>query len=1113
MINLTDKPIAIVSKKVLATLTRESLTWSIDEFRLLAPTSSFSHKHKAIFSTEFSEGVQKRALDSGFLVAAFEWANSDERHLGNSALLVDLKRYFPLEGLTAHAYSTCKRGLKMMLVHLWSIGAVTLPTRFLSGPYFPFDAFESPLMKWLRAPSEDDGQDGKRTAAWRLKNYGHRLLWLTSWRQPEDISLTELAELQNANTSSQNGNYSHELSGSQLPCIDFAYKALSDFADRVPFSREDFDRYQNWSNLPAEIRGAAGEFDNRRPPRVKKNYPKKYKRRESRSIESGSENNPLGLAVDKSMMVSHHNKACLYMAKRMQLSSWRWKSEVSIDYVGRAHIDTLEIMRVWRRVMLDFTQTRRIEGKLSVKGVNSALCFLTDYLCLYLPWWSEQFGIDIPIPRSPKEFNRYIFVHRDDNKGVDELPLTFIDFVKLRRTSASTTYSVIRLICSLFRSAATSFSDDASIAGPGFVVPIAEEFDLLPESRRLSKSNKNVIPKGIYPHLISYAHGIEEFGRFLLDQVLAGELNASQVSTLPRFDCERWGYVPCYFYRGKLVYIKSVPNVFNWIERRLVRGDMLVVPHSGGHRINLSMLETGLRGQSVQWLDRDTFDYLNADVGEWEKTYDLYLNTDKTRSPYPTVVIHRVMKLMRRERDFQQLFVEYASQGYIKYEDRDFSAILKPLFRAGSTDNVISDSLYARSWQKLMVEFEFFFNSFSAERCMPFYSIKPRYDLDGEVKIESAYASGDYPYCPISIVLVHTPHSARTTFITNRQGPGGFSLEEASTLVGHSGVVPTGYYTKPSREQLHESVARFDGALFGDFVCFDSNEPSSTYIRADKSDSAFRCSFERDRNQTIKVFGVQAKGIWSLSDKQRQDPAFDGLELLKSGPMSRIVFRPTHVCPVGEECPQEVIDHCGGEARRCGMCPLACKSIDHLPAISAKAHSMRLNISFIKRKIQSMEASGESESATEEFWNLLSRDATECAGWELDERLLRAELEAAKAEQRTASNDFLVKQPESVAQHLTYVTRDLSMAQFMLQHLGETNVYRGMLTETQLAQSTLLRKKLIASIGEDAYGQLPPAIDAVADTARMLALQLRASGKTLQQIGFESDLEMALLGG
>lgn len=1098
MINLTDRPVSIVNEEKLIAAVSASLAWAISEFCALPATSTFSDKHKKIFSMEFSRERAKRPLDQEFLNTAFAWSHTDERHLGNALILDKLREYYPLDGLLVHAYSTCKRGLKMMFVHLWSTGMVMLPSTFLSGSYFPYEIFDNSLMNWLRITSREGGAGNKRSAEWRLKNYGHRILWLTSWRQPKDFSLNELAELQNASTSSIKGNHNYEISGSVLPCIDLAYRALIDFGDEISYSFDDYEKYQSWSNLPAEIRGAAGDFDNRRPPRVKKNYPKKKR-------SGGSNKNSLGITADKSLRLAHHNKICLHMAKKMRLPASRWKSELPIDYVGRNHVDTTKIMANWRRAMLDFTQTRRMEGLLSEKMVNSGLCFLTDYLCLYLPWWIEQFNSNIKVPLSPREFNRYLFVHRDEKKSLDELPLTFVEFVQLRRTSASTVNSVIRLICSLFRSVATSFGDDSVIAGPGYRVPMSEEFDLLPERTNLNKSSKNVIPRGIYPHLIKFAHGVEDFGCYLLAQALAGEIDVKLASSLPRFDCGKWGYIPFYYHRGKQIYIKSVPNVFNWIERELVEGRAAVLPHSSGHRINTSILETGLRGQSVQWLDRDTFDYLNEGASEGEKTYELYVNTDKTRSSYPTVIIHRVRTLLMREKAFQKLFVEYDRQSIIKYERRDFSAQLKPLFRAGTVNNVVSDSLYSRAWQDLMVEFEFFYNSVSEQRCMPLYEIKRQFDLDGTIKIDSASQNGEMLFCPVSIAVMHTPHSARTTFITNRQGTGGLTLDEASMLVGHSGVEATGYYTKPSKEQLREAVSRMDEALFGDFVCFDSPGPGSTYIRADKSDSAFRRSFELNRAETIKVYSVQAKGVWSLSDKQRTDPSLNGLNMLKNGPMSQIIFRSTHVCPVGEVCPQEVIDHCGGEGKRCGMCPLACKSIDHIQAIAAKAHSLKISMSFIRQKIQAMEAVGESESATDELWELLARDASECAGWEMDERLLRAELERAQAEGRHASKDFLVEQPHSVTQHLTYVTRDLTTSQFMLQHLGEANVYREMLTETQLAQSTLLRKKLIASIGTEAYSQLPPAIDAVADTARMLALQLRASGKTLQHLGLETE--------
>lgn len=54
-------------------------------------------------------------------------------------------------------------------------------------------------------------------------------------------------------------------------------------------------------------------------------------------------------------------------------------------------------------------------------------------------------------------------------------------------------------------------------------------------------------------------------------------------------------------------------------------------------------------------------------------------------------------------------------------------------------------------------------------------------------------------------------------------------------------------------------------------------------------------------------------------------------------------FEPTHICPVGGMCPQEVMNIIA-EKRRCGLCPLALKCVDNLDPIYAKQRDLMREI-------------------------------------------------------------------------------------------------------------------------------------------------------------------------
>jgi hypothetical protein len=176
----------------------------------------------------------------------------------------------------------------------------------------------------------------------------------------------------------------------------------------------------------------------------------------------------------------------------------------------------------------------------------------------------------------------------------------------------------------------TEFAEDELIGGSQYRSPLNKDFDS-PRSKRYSKTNKEIIPAGIYGYLIFYCYAIEEFGMHLEKMVKQGELpiDSYTISRVKTIDSTQFGFTPIVKYRGKEYPIRYIPNVFAWAKRELAvqNGDIetnLRIPHCTSLRLVTTSAETGLRAQSVQWLDKRTWDSLNTNSEDDQYVYSLF---------------------------------------------------------------------------------------------------------------------------------------------------------------------------------------------------------------------------------------------------------------------------------------------------------------------------------------------------------------------------------------------------------------------------------------------------------------------------------------------------------
>lgn len=1092
MINITDRPLILLKGFELHRAIQESIAGAIilNECQV--------HRRSTLEVKDFAFyrlfGTHNRVsgvrFDEAFIFSCFDANQLDSHNVDIKTPLQKLSAYLIETSVAAHGLPSLKRGIKFMLIDLWRRRVVLLPSTFTPGPNFPIKLLKHPLLDWLKSfdPSSQEKEAGV-TDARRMCLYGPRLLWTTDWHKPKDISLIDLGELQRAARLYQNQK-SHVViaGGTQLPFTILAAQALQKFATEVQYTATDLARYSRWVMSGAYVETSFQDYQEpvKPAPGMREPRPRKEKTAPKLADPKATEGHD-GLRRNFISLQKAHRK----------LADWTERDQ--LVYAGREHVDLTAVTSKWIEAMRAYMHQRaHVKGYRSDGEATAVLNLLVDYLFFYLPWWLELAKTPkVEIPKSPKELSRFAFISRHTSESLDEFPETLLTVIGWRRQSKETQSIAVHQLNLFFSFLETHFAEDDSIAGFNFRNPLNPDFDA-PRIKTRNKTNKVVIPKGAHSYLVFYCYALEEACMQLEKLAFAGKLPATARTLLlsPWLKLSELGVTGVTVkYRASEIPIETIPNIFEWRERQLKKTvdqnqTTAFVPHCTVLRLLLTTVETGLRVQSVQWLDKRLWRRESAKVSSESYTFPLYVNTDKTREePWIAYVVYRVRDLLKRQEKFQELFEDADKFGPVFYEGSPNTpfAPIEPLFRSTINGAPISDSTYAERWQRLMVGFEIFFRAATGEQHAEFYRLTATKTPNNE-PIVRQQPDGTL-YCPLSLLAIHTPHACRSTFVTNRKGI--LSLSETAQLIGHTEEVSTAHYDNPSVEDLQERLKESDIVQNRDFIQFEKD--SEVHVRADKPDSALVRSFSKDRSATIKVFrfmpGIM---LWSTEDSLGPD---EGLQLLRDGPMSRIKFRETHVCPVGEECPSDIIERIGAP-RRCGCCPLAMRCIDHAPAIAAKRNQLLERIRFVHGRFKALEAQGEPIAVLDELWDELELDANEYLGWQLSEELLASlPPPASDAE----GPELLVEQPEVVKRHLMRISRTSNAASLMLQRIADSNAYPSMTTPSVQLAASQIKRRLLAGAGHDAIDWADDTSSAVADAARMLAVMMKATGLSREQ--------------
>lgn len=986
---------------------------------------------------KFGESYVTNAL----VVANLPYSRLPEEHYYS----VTLSKPGSLWGFKLSYGPRFRRGLEVFLAALHCTGAITLPFSF-TWPRTPYGAFRKSeaydfcdvddlpeLFRLIRSIPFDSNEPAdpvfdtltKRQQK-HLWTYGTKILLATGWLSPDDVNLDDLVVLKVENDKT--GFAGPTLFNQVLPLIDVLERKYGDAADLSVAA---------WHKVKKENKRIFGTRQGMRK-KVRMFDPQVFTDADllgNASLALPGDYNPGELPVMTSLPGLSTDIASLY--------------------------------KTW--LLLEQAYLKRVRRE-SYKYMTGSLGYLNIYLFNYLPYWYAMHpACPVEFPDTPSKLLSSIFVSDLGVSKVTERPTTLVDFMahisQVKEWKPGSHYAQLGQMKGFFE-----FLERYSSELPGcqgFKQPLtADDF---PAMTRSKGTNKRPIPRRAFSVFLAYAEALAALCEAVLNRVVSGDLSDASLEGLNKPNVidtfalqEVFGFIPVVFHQGRAVPLRLIPNVFHLTRMRLKDGRMLRIPQPHAIHQIVVALHTGIRHQHIQWLDAETFDAHHGLISGTEFTR-LYVNTDKVKNSGWTPYVHRkVLDILAAQKRWRDLIGESGFMGKVHYNGNERSkwGSFYPLFSAQLDGTPHPDSRYDLVWRQLLPSIQALLYDLgdTRTRLYRFLPASVSYNDPNLTQELLKHGSGDGRVCELLIKSDITPHSARVSVVSHSitilpaDVIGRFITGQNTATVYH--YVSLDDDEVYAEQQLQKLALRNKGYAEG-YAAMTAGLPlqSGAHIKADAVNSSLVQGIRMNLEATIASHGLTS---FTLNEAMKT-----GIEILRETRAEGAVFNKTEICPYGNRCPADLIKQLEG-TQRCALCPCAVRSIDHLPAVTAKYRQVNEMLCELDARLDSQE-----DSLTPDEYDRLAADrarlAEDMAGWRLVEEIL--EITRERIEAGASGCRWVVQKPDIVEGHLKRFPFPSQETEYVLARLLESEAFPTLESPPIRARFDLLRRQLLANVG------------------------------------------------
>lgn len=723
-------------------------------------------------------------------------------------------------------------------------------------------------------------------------------------------------------------------------------------------------------------------------------------------------------------------------------------------------------IEIWDILEKSYINKRRVE---SYKSIENALGYLNMYLFFILPEWYDNNESNLEYPKNPIDLKAGSFISRviKDNQIKPPTLLEFLyEIQEKKQVKNEYLYTIIKNLEKFFDFIET-YSEELP-GCKGFTQPISS-LDY-PKVMRSKGTNKGLIPRHLFGNIINYIEVISNYNKIINERILEEKIDISWINRNLNENQfidtvliqEKIGFVPIIYINGEMIILKEIPNVLDIKSTRLKDGRILRLhyPHIINHI--LVALQTGIRGNHIQWLDAEKFDSLVKEDGN--SFAPLYVNTDKSKTSAWTPIVHKkVITILREQLSWRNLIDNSAFNEKKFYNNNPKTkwGSFYPLFSYTTEGLPYSDSFYLRDWIKILTFFQELLRK-SNLKYVELVKLLPRgisfNEFNRDVKLKE-YGSKCKDVCELRWTSDITPHSARVSVVSHyitalpADVIGQYITGQTEAVVYHYVKLDPSYLTEIEKGQK-DGLARL--AIQKEFDQLTGKEKNHP-ILADREGSNIAQSIAINKMETIAQYGCISLNL--------KEEGKSGVDVLIEESNIKLAFNKTEICPYNNTCPSDLIKEMKG-FRRCGVCPYAVRSIDHLPAIAVKKRQMMELLGEIENKLA--EASNNQEKYTIEELDGIEEErqriTEELLGWIVSEEMLEANRKRLQSE--SDISQYVVKKPEILIENLQQVSAKENDVEYLLTRLSDCESFPNLDTPMVRAKFDLLRRQLLARLGD-----------------------------------------------
>lgn len=995
-------------------------------------------KHGVIFTKIVNDLLQKN-LTSDVIIDALKLNNSPSK----KSLILDAEEFhnkhrisFPYQNIFSYTYN---QGLSLFLLILHLNKFIHLPFAYRV-PFvlennkgkrqridYALDIYP-PMFRELRLLDSNNQNDDvskflSKDNKEHLISIGSKLLISLGWLNFEDVSLGDLLEYKKLTEENNSFNYP--------PPYSF-FVAFFNFK----FPNEFKVSQSIWLKETRKIANNNKSIKN------------------TQKILTGIKNVNIQKSKD-----NHTN------TKRMALELL---SVQNLDLLKNEIPEYEETINYWKNLENSYLKKVRLE---SYKGLNLALSHLNTYLFHILPTWFKENNCNYEYPKMPKDLKGYLFISRVSNNK-DNLPPTLLDFLfqkqKNNGTSNEYLYSILKNIKKFF-DFIVMYNEELD-GCLGFVNSISD-FDF-PKIRKSIGTNKGLIPRHLFGLLIEYIEVLRTYNNLVLEKVKNKELSFFDIKegfgdnkvNLINTEkiADKVGFMPILYWNKKSFVFKEIPNFLDFKIVKLKNGETLRLPHP--HLLNhiYIALQTGIRGNHIQWLDAEKYNSMVKNDGN--NFVNLYVNTDKSKNNAWTPIVHKsVMDVLNSQVRWRNLIdnPNFNEKKFYNNNEKSKWGKFHPIFSYGVDGLPYTDSAYKNCWLNILVYFQnivekFDLNYIELAKLLPVGIAFNEFNMDVKLK---DYGLKCKDKCELRWTSDITPHSARVSVVSHyitalpADVIGQYITGQTEAVVHHYVKLDHNYLTEIEKGQKEGLAKMAIQKEFDQLMGKESNHP----IFADKENSNIAQSIAINKMETIAQYGCISLNL--------KEEGKSGVDVLIEESNIKLAFNKTEICPYNNNCPSDLIKELKG-LRRCGVCPYAVRSIDHLPAIAVKKRQMMELLEEIENKLS--EASSDSEKYTMEELDSIEEErqriTEELLGWIVSEEMLEANRKRLSEESN--STQYVVKKPGILIENLQQVSSKENDVEYLLTRLSDCESFPGLDTPMVRAKFDLLRRQLLARLGD-----------------------------------------------